>query len=110
VHFAPGAQTALHRHPNGQTVHVTEGIGRVARRGAPVEQVHPGDRVFFEPHEDHWQGASATRFLTHLSLVEVDADGNSATWGEHVSDEDYGADLHDDAARVSRSVTRCATL
>ena len=91
VHFTPGARTAWHRHPHGQTVYVTEGIGRVQRRGGPVEEVRPGDRVFFEPNEDHWHGAAPTRFMTHLSLVQVDEQGNSATWGAHVGDEEYGA-------------------
>jgi quercetin dioxygenase-like cupin family protein len=91
VHFTPGARTAWHTHPNGQTVYVTEGMGRVSRRGGDVEVVRPGDRVFFEPGEHHWHGASPTRFMTHLSLVEVDDHGHSATWGEHVTDEEYRA-------------------
>jgi quercetin dioxygenase-like cupin family protein len=91
VHFTPGARTAWHVHPHGQTVYVTEGMGRVSRRGGEVEVVRPGDRVFFEPGEHHWHGASPTRFMTHLSLVEVDEDGQSATWGEHVTDDEYGA-------------------
>jgi quercetin dioxygenase-like cupin family protein len=90
VHFTPGARTAWHTHPNGQTIYVTEGVGLVQGRGGPVEMVRPGDRVFFEPGEDHWHGATRTRFMTHLSLVEVDDEGNSATWGEHVTDEEYG--------------------
>jgi len=99
VHFTPGARTAWHTHPNGQTIYVTEGIGRVARRGG-VEVVRPGDRVFFEPGEDHWHGASPTRFMTHLSLVEVDGDGRSATWGRHVSEEEYGASSGLDGAEA----------
>jgi quercetin dioxygenase-like cupin family protein len=90
VHFTPGARTAWHTHPNGQTIYVTEGIGQVARRGGEVGVVRPGDRVFFEPGEHHWHGASPTRFMAHLSLVEVDHEGNAATWGEHVTDEEYG--------------------
>ena len=86
-----GARTAWHTHPNGQTIYVTEGVGRVQRRGGAVEVVQPGDRVFFEPGEDHWHGASPTRYMTHLSLVEVDQEGTSATWGAHVTDEEYGA-------------------
>ncbi len=89
VHFAPGARTAWHTHPNGQTLYVTEGIGRCQRRGGPVEEIRPGDRVFFEPDEEHWHGAAAGRFMTHLAMVEVDDEGNSATWGEHVTDEEY---------------------
>jgi quercetin dioxygenase-like cupin family protein len=91
VHFTPGARTAWHAHPNGQTIYVTEGVGRVARRGGDVHVIRPGDRVFFQPGEDHWHGASPTRFMTHLSLVEVDDAGNSATWAHHVTDDEYRA-------------------
>jgi quercetin dioxygenase-like cupin family protein len=91
VHFTPGARTAWHTHPNGQTIWVTEGIGFCQRRGGPIEVIRPGDRVFFEPEEDHWHGAAATRFMTHLAIVDVDANGNAATWGDHVSDDAYGA-------------------
>lgn len=90
VHFTPGARTAWHTHPNGQTIYVTEGIGRCQRRGGPIEVIRPGDRVFFDPGEEHWHGAAPNRFMTHLALLEVDDDGNSATWGEHVTDEEYG--------------------
>jgi quercetin dioxygenase-like cupin family protein len=89
VHFTPGARTAWHTHPHGQTIFVTEGIGRCQRRGGPVEEIRPGDRVFFAPGEDHWHGAAPDRFMTHLALVEVDGEGNSATWGDQVSDEEY---------------------
>ena len=91
VHFTPGARTAWHTHPNGQTIYVMEGVGRVQRRGATVEGIRPGDRVFFEPGEHHWHGASPSRLMTHLSMVEVDGSGNSATWGAQVTDEEYGA-------------------
>ncbi len=90
VHFTPGARTAWHTHPNGQTIYVTEGVGLVQRRGATVEVIRPGDRVFFEPGEDHWHGAAPARFMTHLAMLEVDDQGNSATWGAHVTDEEYG--------------------
>jgi quercetin dioxygenase-like cupin family protein len=89
VHFTPGARTAWHTHPNGQTIYVTEGVGLAQRRGGPIELSRPGDRVFFEPGEEHWHGAAPNRFMTHLALLEVDQDGNSATWGEHVTDEEY---------------------
>ena len=92
VHFSPGARTAWHAHPNGQTIYVTEGVGLCQRRGGPVEVIRPGDRVFFEPGEDHWHGAAPDRFMTHLAMLEVDDEGNSATWGDHVSDEEYGAE------------------
>jgi quercetin dioxygenase-like cupin family protein len=90
VHFTPGARTAWHTHPNGQTIYVTEGVGLAQRRGSPIEVIRPGDRVFFAPGEEHWHGAAPTRFMTHLALVEVDDAGNVATWGEHVTDEEYG--------------------
>ena len=89
VHFTPGARTAWHAHPNGQTIYVTEGIGRAQRRGGPVEVIRPGDRVFFEPGEEHWHGAAPDRFMTHLALHQVDDAGASATWGDHVTDEEY---------------------
>ena len=91
VHFTPGARTAWHTHPCGQTIYVTEGIGRCQRRGGPIEVIRPGDRVYFEPDEDHWHGAAPDRFMTHLAMFEVDDEGNSATWGEHVSDDEYDA-------------------
>ncbi|MGB3328785.1 MAG: cupin domain-containing protein [Thermomicrobiales bacterium] len=92
VHFTPGARTAWHTHPVGQTIVVLEGVGRCQRKGGPVEEIRPGDRVFFEPGEDHWHGAAPDRFMLHLAMLEVDDAGQSAVWGEHVSDEDYGAD------------------
>ena len=91
VHFTPGARTAWHTHPNGQTIYVLEGVGLAQRRGGPVEVIRPGDRVFFEPGEEHWHGASATRFMAHLAMLQVDDGGNSATWGAHVTEEEYGA-------------------
>jgi quercetin dioxygenase-like cupin family protein len=91
VHFTPGARTAWHTHPNGQTIYVTEGVGLAQRRGGPIEVIRPGDRVFFEPGEEHWHGAAPTRFMTHLALLEVDDEGNSATWGDHVTAEEYAA-------------------
>ena len=91
VHFTPGARTAWHTHPNGQTIWVTEGIGLCQQRGGPIEVIRPGDRVFFEPGEEHWHGAAAGRFMVHLALVHVDDEGISATWGAHVTDEEYAA-------------------
>src|SRR2546421_8430456 len=95
VHFTPGARTAWHAHPNGQTIYVTEGVCLAQGRGAGIEVIRSGDHVFFEPGEDHWHGATPTRFMTHLSMVEVDDEGTSATWGTHVSDEEYGATQSD---------------
>lgn len=91
VHFSPGARTAWHTHPNGQTLWVVEGIGLVQRRGGAVEVIRPGDRVFIEPGEDHWHGAAPNRFMTHLAMLEVDPEGTPATWGDHVTDEEYAA-------------------
>ncbi len=91
VHFTPGARTAWHTHPHGQTIHVTEGVGLVQRRGGPVEVIRPGDRVFFEPGEDHWHGAAPNRFMTHLAMFELYDAGVGATWGDHVTDEEYAA-------------------
>ena len=91
VHFTPGARTAWHTHPNGQTIYVTEGIGLCQRRGGPIEVIRPGDRVYFEPGEDHWHGAAPDRFMTHLAMQEVDDQGSPVTWGQHVTDEEYKA-------------------
>jgi quercetin dioxygenase-like cupin family protein len=91
VHFTPGARTAWHTHPNGQTIYVIEGAGLAQRRGAPAEVIRPGDRVFFEPGEEHWHGAAPTRFMTHLAMLDVDEHGNNATWGPHVTEEEYAA-------------------
>jgi quercetin dioxygenase-like cupin family protein len=92
VHFTPGARTAWHTHALGQTIYVTEGVGRCQRRGGPVETIRPGDRVFFAPGEDHWHGAAPTRFMAHLALNEVDAEHPAAAdWGDHVTDAEYAA-------------------
>ena len=91
VHFTPGARTAWHTHPNGQTIYVLEGVGLAQRRGGPIELIRPGDRVVFEPDEEHWHGASATRFMAHLAMLVADDEGNTATWLTHVTDEEYAA-------------------
>jgi quercetin dioxygenase-like cupin family protein len=92
VHFTPGARTAWHTHPRGQTIYILEGIGRAQRRGGPVEILQPGDRVFFEPGEEHWHGAAPDRFMSHLALLDEDDEGIPATWGQHVTDDEYGYD------------------
>jgi quercetin dioxygenase-like cupin family protein len=89
VHFSPGARTAWHTHPLGQTIFVTEGVGRVQRAGGPVEEIRPGDRVYFEPNENHWHGAAPDRFMVHIAIQEVGEDGSPVTWGDHVTDEEY---------------------
>ena len=91
VHFTPGARTAWHTHPLGQTIFVIEGVGHCQRRGGQVELIRAGDRVFFEPGEEHWHGATATRFMTHVAMQQPDDGGNVASWGEHVTDEEYAA-------------------
>jgi len=89
VHFTPGARTAWHTHPHGQTIWVSEGVGVCQREGGPIELIRAGDRVFFEPGENHWHGAHPTRFMAHVAMQEADAGGSPVTWGEHVSDEQY---------------------
>ncbi len=91
VHFTPGARTAWHTHPLGQTIYVTEGVGRCQREGGPIEEIRPGDRVYFEPGENHWHGAAPTRFMTHIAIQEADDAGSPVTWGRHVSDDEYAA-------------------
>lgn len=90
VRFAPGARTAWHTHPLGQTVWVSDGVGLCQREGGPVEVIRPGDRVFFEPGESHWHGAAPTRFMTHVVLQQADDEGSFVAYGEPVSDEQYG--------------------
>jgi quercetin dioxygenase-like cupin family protein len=89
VHFAPGGRTAWHTHPYGQTILVTEGIGRCQREGGPIEEIRPGDRVYFEPGENHWHGAAPNRFMIHIAMQEADASGSPVSWGRHVTDEEY---------------------
>jgi quercetin dioxygenase-like cupin family protein len=91
VHFTPGARTAWHTHPHGQTIFVLEGVGRCQRRGGPVEEIRPGDRVFFEPGEEHWHGAAPDRFMVHLATLQTGEDGTTADWLEHVTDGEYAA-------------------
>lgn len=88
VRFAPGARNAWHSHAVGQTLHVTEGIGRVQSRGGDVVEVRAGDTIHTPPGEWHWHGAAPDRFMTHLAMWEAPADGEESEWGDHVSDED----------------------
>jgi quercetin dioxygenase-like cupin family protein len=90
VTFEPGARTAWHTHPLGQTLIVTAGCGWVQREGGPVEEIRPGDVVWFEPGEKHWHGATATTAMTHIALQEA-LDGKAVEWMEQVSDEQYQA-------------------
>lgn len=89
VHFTPGARTAWHTHPSGQTVWVTEGVGLCQRRGGAIEVIRPGDRVFFAPGEDHWHGAASNRLMTHIAIQQADEQGKVVTWGDHVTDDEY---------------------
>jgi quercetin dioxygenase-like cupin family protein len=84
VHFAPGARTAWHSHPQGQTLHVTEGVARVQDRGGPVEEVRAGETVVTEPGVWHWHGAAPTQVMTHLAVYE-----GAPEWGGLVSDAEY---------------------
>ena len=91
VHFTPGARTHWHTHPHGQTIYVTEGVGRCQREGGQVEEIRPGDRVFFEPGENHWHGAAPNRLMVHIAIQQVDETGSPATFGDAVTDEQYDA-------------------
>lgn len=88
VTFEPGARTAWHTHPLGQTLIVTAGLGRAQREGGPVEEIRPGDVVWFPPGEKHWHGASPTVAMTHVAIAEF-LDGKNVEWLEKVDDADY---------------------
>lgn len=88
VTFEPGARTAWHTHPLGQTLIVTFGRGQVQREGGPIEEIAPGDVVWFEPNEKHWHGATATTAMTHIAIQER-LDGKAVTWMEQVTDGQY---------------------
>ncbi|CAM5776241.1 hypothetical protein LMIY3S_05429 [Labrys miyagiensis] len=90
VTFEPGARTAWHTHPLGQTLIVTSGLGWVQREGGPIEEIRPGDVVWFEPGEKHWHGATPTTAMTHIAIQEK-LNGSPVDWLEKVSDEQYGA-------------------
>lgn len=88
VTFEPGARTAWHTHPLGQTLVITAGLGWVQREGGPVEEVRPGDVVWFPPGEKHWHGATPTTAMSHIAIHEQ-LDGKAVDWLEHVTDEQY---------------------
>ncbi|MGD9123579.1 MAG: cupin domain-containing protein [Desulfarculaceae bacterium] len=90
VTFEPGARTAWHSHPLGQTLIVTSGYGRVQREGGPIEEIRPGDVVWFPPSEKHWHGASPTTAMTHIAIQE-ELEGKTADWMEKVTDKQYGS-------------------
>ena len=89
VTFEPGARTAWHTHPLGQTLIVTAGCGRAQREGGPIETIRPGDIIWFPPGEKHWHGAAPTTALTHIAIAES-LDGKVVDWLEKVTDEEYG--------------------
>ncbi len=92
VTFEPGARTAWHTHPLGQTLIVTAGCGWVQREGGPIEEIRPGDVVWFAPGEKHWHGARATSAMSHIAIQEK-LDGSPVTWMEKVSDDQYQSRL-----------------
>ena len=88
VTFEPGARTAWHTHPLGQTLVVVSGFGRAQRWGGPIEEIRPGDVIWFAPGEKHWHGAAPTTGMNHLAIQEK-LDGKTVDWLEHVSDAEY---------------------
>jgi quercetin dioxygenase-like cupin family protein len=92
VRFAPGARTAWHSHALGQTLYVTDGVGRVQSQGEEVTEIRPGEIVFTPSDEWHWHGAAPANFMAHFSITEGvgDSDKAESTWGDHVSDAEYG--------------------
>ena len=91
VRFTPGARTAWHTHPKGQTLYVTDGIGLVARRGEEPKEIRPGDVVHIEPGEEHWHGATPDRFMAHVAIQQADDAGEVVMWLDHVTDDEYTA-------------------
>ncbi len=91
VTFEPGARTAWHTHPLGQTLIVMSGLGWVQKEGGPIEEIRPGDVIWFSPGEKHWHGASATVAMTHMAIQEQ-VDGKAVEWMEKVSDEQYSTE------------------
>ncbi|MGD0520257.1 MAG: cupin domain-containing protein [Terracidiphilus sp.] len=91
VSFEPGARTAWHMHPVGQTLHVLSGYGLVQLDGQPVQEIHPGDTVSIAPNEKHWHGAAAGNTMVHLAMQEADAQGVDVVWLEPVTNEEYTA-------------------
>ena len=92
VFFEPGARTAWHTHPLGQTLYVIAGVGRVQAKGGPVREIRPGDVVWIPPGEKHWHGASPANGMTHVAMQES-LDGSHVTWMEYVTDAEYSAEV-----------------
>lgn len=103
VTFAPGARTAWHTHPLGQTLIVTAGVGLVQQWGGPMQEIRPGDIVRIPPNQKHWHGASANAAMTHIALTEQLPDGKRVEWMEKVSDAQYSAPLRAQAAALARA-------
>ena len=89
VSFAPGARTAWHTHPVGQTLQVLSGVGWIQKKGSSIQTIHAGDTVWIEPGEVHWHGATANQTMVHLAVQESDENGTDVVWGESVRDEEY---------------------
>jgi quercetin dioxygenase-like cupin family protein len=90
VRFSPGARTAWHAHAVGQTLHVIEGIGLIQSRGGEVVEIRPGQTIHTPPDEWHWHGAAPDHFMAHLAMWEAPGEGPESSWGDHVTDEEYG--------------------
>ena len=99
VTFEPGARTAWHTHPLGQTLIVISGFGFVQLAGSPAQEIRPGDVVWIAPHERHWHGASPLTAMTHIAIQEH-LDGSAVTWAEHVTDDEYQAGITGDITRL----------
>jgi quercetin dioxygenase-like cupin family protein len=89
VRFAPGARNAWHAHAVGQTLHVTEGIGRVQAKGQEIHEIRAGDTIYTPPGEWHWHGAAPDHFMTHIAMWEAPDEGPESEWGDQISDADY---------------------
>jgi quercetin dioxygenase-like cupin family protein len=89
VTFEPGARTAWHRHPLGQTLHIVTGVALIGRADGSVERAGPGDTVWFDPGERHWHGATEDALMSHIAIQERGEDGSAASWEEHVTEEQY---------------------
>lgn len=92
VHFAPGARTAWHAHANGQTLHVTEGVGRAQERGGALQEIRAGDTVVSAAGEWHWHGAAPHHFMTHIGMSDAGSGVGDTVWGDQVSAAEYEAD------------------
>jgi quercetin dioxygenase-like cupin family protein len=92
VHFAPGARTHWHTHEHGQTIYVTEGVGRCQRHDGPVVEIRPGDRVYFEPGESHWHGAAPNRFMSYVFVQYIGDTGSLGVFTDPVPDDQYNRD------------------